>query len=126
MPVAVYARVSTEEQRERQSIETQYDFGQRFCQMYALPVFRIYADDGVSGTIPLDRRPEGSQILRDARLGRFDQLLLYRLDRLPPHTRLVFRCADGPPKLGAWGPHMPPEFDSGGPTGLQILALLLW
>src|ERR1035438_3462367 len=34
MSVAVYARVSTEEQRERQSIETQYDFGQRFCQMY--------------------------------------------------------------------------------------------
>src|SRR5260370_31602528 len=90
MPVAVYARVSTEEQRERQSIETQYDFGQRFCQMYALPVFRIYADDGVSGTIPLDRRPEGSQILRDARLGRFDQLLVYRLDRLGRQTPLIF------------------------------------
>ena len=30
MPVAVYLRVSTEEQRERQSIQTQRDFAQRY------------------------------------------------------------------------------------------------
>ena len=75
MPVAVYARVSTEEQRERQSIATQYDFGENFCKKNSLPVYRVYADDGISGTIALDRRPEGSQIMRDARQGKFDQLL---------------------------------------------------
>jgi site-specific DNA recombinase len=113
MPVAVYARVSTEEQRERQSIETQYDFGQRFCQMYTLPVFRIYADDGVSGTIPLDRRPEGSQILRDARLGKFDQLLVYRFDRLGRETRLILNAVADLEKLGVRVRSMTEEFDAG-------------
>ena len=31
MAVAVYLRVSTEEQRERQSIATQREFGERYC-----------------------------------------------------------------------------------------------
>src|ERR1035438_9064568 len=92
MPVAIYARVSTEEQRERQSIDTQREFGQRFCQLHTLPVFRVYSDDGVSGTVPLDRRPEGGQILSDARLGKFDQLLVYRLDRLGRDTRLILNA----------------------------------
>lgn len=89
MAVAVYARVSTDEQRDRKSIQTQYDDGQRFCEKHSLPVYRVYADDGVSGTIPLDRRPEGSEILRDARLGKFDQLVVYKLDRLARNARLA-------------------------------------
>jgi site-specific DNA recombinase len=82
MPVGVYLRVSTEEQRERQSIATQREFGERYCQLHSLAVHRVYADDGVSGTIPLEQRPEGCQILTDARYGRFDQLLVYKLTRL--------------------------------------------
>src|SRR4030095_11223224 len=124
MPVAIYARVSTEEQRERQSIETQYDFGERFCQMYTLPIFRIYADDGVSGTIPLDRRPEGSQILRDARLGRFDQLLVYRLDRLGRETRLILNAVAELEKLGVRIRSMTEEFDTGTATGRLMLTML--
>src|SRR5579872_5283849 len=74
MAIAVYLRVSTEEQRERQSIATQREFGVRYCEFNALTVYRVYADDGVSGTVPIENRPEGSQMLRDARLGKFDQL----------------------------------------------------
>ena len=50
MPVAVYLRVSTEEQRERQSIATQREFGERYCQLHDLAVYRVYADDGVAET----------------------------------------------------------------------------
>ena len=75
MAVAIYLRVSTEEQRERQSIATQRESGERYTALHSLAVHHVYADDGVSGTIPLDKRPEGSQILRDAKLGKFDQLL---------------------------------------------------
>jgi len=65
--VAVYLRVSTEEQCERQSIATQRDFAKRYCELHQLEVFRIYSEEGVSGTIALDRRPEGSQLLEDAK-----------------------------------------------------------
>ena len=72
MATAVYLRVSTEEQRERQSIATQREFAERYCQLHDLAVYRVYADDGVSGTVPLELRPEGSEILKDARLGKFN------------------------------------------------------
>ena len=124
MPVAVYARVSTEEQRERQSIETQYEFGDRFCGLHKLPVFRVYADDGVSGTIPLDSRPEGSQILRDARLGKFDQLLVYRLDRLGRETRLILNAVADLEKLGVRVRSMTEDFDASSATGKLMLTML--
>src|SRR4051794_20215710 len=72
MPVAIYVRVSTEEQRERQSIDTQTDFAKRFCANQNLQVFQTYADDGISGTVPFEERPGTKQIFRDARLGKFD------------------------------------------------------
>ena len=52
MAIAIYCRVSTEEQRERQSIATQREFAERYCDLHKLAVFRVYSDDGVSGTAP--------------------------------------------------------------------------
>jgi site-specific DNA recombinase len=117
MPVAVYARVSTDEQRERNSIDTQYDFARRFCEFHTLSVFRIYADDGVKGVVPLERRPEGGQILADAKLGKFDQLLVYKLDRLGRDVLLVLKAVEDFKKAGVRVRSMTEEFDSATPTG---------
>src|SRR5712692_10307591 len=124
MAVAIYARVSTEEQRERQSIRTQLEFGERYCQLHNLPVFRIYSDDGVSGTVPLERRPEGSQILKDAQQGKFNQLLVYKLDRLGRETRLILNAVAELEKLGVRIRSMTEEFDTGTATGRLMLTLL--
>jgi site-specific DNA recombinase len=124
MAIAIYARVSTQEQANRQSIETQHEFGQRFCQLHTLPIFRVYSDDGISGTTPLDRRPEGGQILRDAKLGKFDQLLVYRLDRLGRDTRLILNAVADLEKLGVRVRSMTEEFDTGTATGRLMLTLL--
>jgi site-specific DNA recombinase len=124
MAIAIYARVSTEEQRERQSIRTQLEFGERYCQLHSLPVFRIYSDDGVSGTVPLDRRPEGSQILADARLAKFDQLLVFRLDRLGRDTRLILNAVAELEKLGVRVRSMTEEFDTASATGRLMLTML--
>jgi site-specific DNA recombinase len=124
MAVAIYARVSTEEQRERQSIATQYEFGQRFCELHKLPVFRIFADNGVSGTIPLDRRPDGSQILMEARRGKFDQLLVYKLDRLGRDALLILNAVEDLKKLGVRVRSMTEEFDTSSATGRLMLTML--
>ena len=55
--VALYLRVSSDEQRERQTIETQRVFLEQYCRLYELDVAETYADDGVSGTIPMHERP---------------------------------------------------------------------
>src|SRR5215218_6841983 len=80
--VALYLRVSSEEQRDRETIEIQREFLEQYCRLYRLEIVDVYADDGVSGTIPLHERPEGRRLLEDAKEGKFSTVLVYRLDRL--------------------------------------------
>jgi site-specific DNA recombinase len=124
MSVAVYLRVSTEEQRERQSIATQRDFAVRYCDLHQLPIYAVYADDGISGTVPVDRRPEGSRLLNDAKLKRFDQVLVYKLDRLGRDTRLTLNAVAELEKFGVRVRSMTEEFDSLTPTGRLMMTLL--
>src|SRR5258708_33633530 len=124
MAVAVYCRVSTDEQKERQSIRTPLEFAERYCQLHSLTTCRVYADDGISGTVPLERRPEGSQILQDAQQGKFTQLLVYKLDRLGRETRLILNAVAELEKAGVRIRSMTEEFDTGTATGRLMLTLL--
>jgi site-specific DNA recombinase len=92
--------------------------------LHDLAVYRVYADDGISGTVPLDLRPEGSKILKDARLGKFDQLLVYKLDRLGRETRLILNGVDELEKVGVRVRSMTEEFDTGTPSGRLMLTML--
>ncbi len=80
--VALYCRVSSEDQSDRGTIQSQIDFLRQFTTLYRLDVAGEYLDDGFSGTLPLNQRPESRRLLDDARSGRFDTVLVYRLDRL--------------------------------------------
>src|SRR5215510_8324747 len=70
--VALYTRVSTEDQAERSTIQAQRDFLRSFAQLYGLAIAGEYADDGVTGTIPLSQRPDGRRLLQDVSTGRFN------------------------------------------------------
>jgi len=124
MPVAIYCRVSTEEQRERQTILTQREFGERYTDLHKQAVFRVYADDGVSGTVPFEQRPEGRQVMKDARAGKFDQVLVYKLDRLGRDTRLILDSVHELEKLGVRVRSMTEEFDTGTASGRLMLTML--
>src|ERR1019366_3234623 len=60
-----YLRVSSDEQRERQTIETQRAEVQKFCDKESVKLDKTYEDDGVSGTIPLARREPGQRGRQD-------------------------------------------------------------
>jgi site-specific DNA recombinase len=92
MAVGIYLRMSTEDQRERQTIETQRELTQGYCARNGLPIYEIFADDGVSGTIPLGQRQEGGRLLRDAKLKKFDQVVVYKLDRLGRDPRFTMEA----------------------------------
>ncbi len=124
MAVAIYVRVSTEEQRERQSIVTQREFGTRYCAFHELAVYETYADDGVSGTVPLELRPGGKRMLEDARRRKFDQLLVYKLDRLGRDTRLILNGVAEFDRYGVRVRSGTEEFDAGTSTGRLMLTLL--
>lgn len=81
--VAVYVRVSSEDQAERGTIRTQVaEIRRRLEQDPSIVVVGEYADDGISGTVPLVDRPDGGRLLADARAGGFTEVWVYRLDRL--------------------------------------------
>jgi site-specific DNA recombinase len=80
--VVIYCRVSTEDQAERQTVQSQLDFLRQYCQLYHLTLVYEYVDDGWSGAIALGDRPEGRRLLEAARAHEFTEVLVYRLDRL--------------------------------------------
>jgi site-specific DNA recombinase len=81
--VATYERVSSEDQRERETIKTQTDeIARRLASQPGVELVGRYVDDGVSGTIPLAERPDGRRLLSDAVAGRFEELWVYKVDRL--------------------------------------------
>jgi len=98
--VGLLLRVSTEEQRDRETIEIQREFLDQYCGLYEVEVAGVYADDGISGTIPLHERPEGRRLLEDAKAGLFDVVLVYRLDRL---GRSLLVIVDAHDRLEATG-----------------------
>jgi site-specific DNA recombinase len=124
MAVGVYVRVSTEEQRERQSIITQREFAARYCDLHELPVHETYADDGISGTVALESRPGGIRLLEAARRHKFDQLLVYKLDRLGRDTRLILNAVAELEKHGVRVRSMTEEFDTATATGRLMLTML--
>lgn len=79
--VAFYARVSGEEQTIGRNIEAQIDELKGLLPA-SYEIAHIYLDDGVSGATPLAERPEGSRLMADAAAGRFDKLMVTRIDRL--------------------------------------------
>ena len=78
--VALYARVSSEQQVEGFSIEAQLRAMREFAQAQHWTIFREYVDEGFSaGT---DHRPQFQIMMRDARLRQYNGLLIHKLDRL--------------------------------------------
>jgi site-specific DNA recombinase len=86
--VAIYERVSSDEQREKETIQTQTFLVERYLSDHPeLTVRERYLDDGVSGSIPLAQRPRGQKLVQDAMAGRFQKLVVTRGDRLGRDAR---------------------------------------
>ena len=80
--VAIYARVSTEEQAEYgYSIDAQLDTLKNYCQLYNKQIVDEYVDRGVSGK-SMKGRYELQRLLLDAKEGRFDEVLVWKINRM--------------------------------------------
>ncbi|MDI6894853.1 MAG: recombinase family protein [Bacillota bacterium] len=122
--VAVYCRVSTEEQQEARSIENQVEYARRYCELNGVKVTAHYLDDGVTGTIPLEERPEGRRLLADAKAGKFDTVLIYKIDRLARKTICLLDACEKMKAAGVRLQSMTEPFDTSTPVGQFILTML--
>lgn len=75
MKVAIYCRVSTDEQ----NIAQQRTLLVKYCQNKGYK-FRSYIDNGISGKI--SERPSWQKLLADAQRGLFDIIIVTKIDRI--------------------------------------------
>ncbi len=128
MYVAFYGRVSTEEQADRGNITNQVEFAKKYFDLHRpsenIEGYEMYLDEGVSGTLPMEERPEGARLLADARGGRFSAVYFYRLDRLARSTQVVLNTYNELEKINVSIKSMTEAFDTGTPVGKFFMTLL--
>ena len=76
MKVAIYVRVSTEEQTTKPQIE----LCKTACERMGHEIYKIYADDAISGT--KTSRPSFDEMLKDMRGYKFQCVMVTKLDRI--------------------------------------------
>ena len=122
---ALYARVSTDDQRERQTIDAQVNALRSFAPHWNIAIADEYLDDGISGTVPMHKRPEGARLMQDAEAGKHDVVIFYRMDRLARSLRNFLDIVDFFEKLDVGLRSMTETFDTTNPMGrfaVQMIA----
>jgi site-specific DNA recombinase len=122
--LAIYERVSSEEQRTRETIATQDEFLGDYVDLYGLEVVKVYKDEAISGTVPLGERPAGSELLSDAASGLFDAVLVYRLDRIGRTLLVVVDAHDRLEQAGVALKSATEPIDTSTPPGRLIFQML--
>ncbi|MFH4906277.1 cassette chromosome recombinase CcrB [Staphylococcus cohnii] len=82
--IGAYIRVSTERQVEGYSIDGQITQIEQFCHFDGYDLVDIYADRGISGKSM--NRPALQRMLQDAKNGKLDCVIVYKINRLARNT----------------------------------------
>ena len=80
MRAALYARVSTIQQTDKDSIPAQVDALKKYAEEHNYEIQDIYIDDGISGSL-LAERDELQRLLSNVGAGNIDIILVCKLDR---------------------------------------------
>jgi DNA invertase Pin-like site-specific DNA recombinase len=121
---AHYGRTSSEEQAERRTIAFQKDYLTQRGRLDERRVAGGYWDDGVSGTLPLEARPDGRRLLADARAGRFRRVVVWNLTRLGRSLRVILDAYDQLQACGVEIVSATEPVDTSNPMGKFIFQLL--
>jgi site-specific DNA recombinase len=123
--VAVYLRVSGENQRRRGTIETQRPDLDRYLAAYNLKPYGWYEDEAVSGHwVPFPERPQGKRLLADAQAGHLGLVLVWRLDRFGRNAVEILKAVEELEQAGARLVSLKEQFDTRTAAGRLMLGIL--
>jgi len=92
MKIAIYTRVSTEEQvREGTSLDVQREYLEKHAQRECYEIYKVYSDEGISGYS--DKRSALQELLQDAKLRRFDLVIVHKIDRFSRNLKDLLNLA---------------------------------
>ncbi|MCL2165294.1 MAG: recombinase family protein [Oscillospiraceae bacterium] len=94
METGIYLRVSTEEQaQEGYSIRAQEQKLKDFARIKDWSIFKIYADEGISGK-NITERPAINEMIADIQSGLVKNVVVYKIDRLTRSTADLIYLVD--------------------------------
>jgi len=77
-----YSRVSTQEQaQDGYSLAAQRSMIEQYCKLHNLTLIDQYTDEGISGK-NIENRPGINYLISDAKAGRFDVVVIWKLSRI--------------------------------------------
>lgn len=123
MRVALYPRVSGHEQEDNYSIPEQIKRMKAYCEARGWMVHKIYTDSGFSGSNL--NRPGLQSLIKDSENGKFDMVLVYKLDRLSRSQKdTLYLIEDVFDNHNVFFTSITENFDTSTPTGKAFLGIL--
>ena len=121
---AVYARVSSEEQVEGYSLDAQRRAFRTLVEGRGWTVFQEYLEEGRSAhTDDIRKRPVFKQAIDDALAGRYDVLVVHKIDRFSRKLRVTLEYFEKLGKAGVGFVSIQNEIDYSTPTGKFMLVM---
>ena len=122
LKVALYSRVSTDEQRDHGfSLAAQLELLRKYAADNHYEVSDEYVDGGFSGTT--FERPAFQKLLEDAKQQKFQLILVYKVDRLFRNNKALLTISDELEKLGVSIRSITEPFDTSNYLGKFTLSL---
>lgn len=118
MRVAIYARVSTQDQ----SCDLQVRDLKAYCAARKLTIFRSYIDESESGA--KDSRPQLNELMADARKRKFDLVVVWRFDRFARSTKHLLLALEEFRLLGIQFISYQENIDTSSPLGQALFTIV--
>lgn len=124
MTVALYARVSSDDQADRETIKDQIAYYEKWLDLHGHTDGGRYLDDGVTGTLPMSDRPEGSKLLAAIQRKEVSCVAFKNVKRLGRKTRVVLDFIDACDQAGATITSITEPFSTADAIGRFIVTIL--
>ena len=123
MNVCIYLRVSSSVQVDGISLQLQEERLRAYAASQGWEVVERYEDAGLSGSTT--DRPAFQRMMEDAKRGRFQAVLVYKLDRLTRSVRDFHELADELESKGVAIVSVTQNIDTSSPTGRLLRNILI-
>ncbi len=118
MKVAIYCRVSTEEQ----DATIQERACREFCERNNHTIYNVYSDNGISGM--KESRPAFDEMLKEMRLYHFDCIMVTKLDRVGRSLQHILSLFEEFTRKGVHFIAITQNIDTASPVGKFQLQML--